>query len=140
MRVLVIEDEADLRSQLQTQLRRAGYAVDIAADGTEGYYFGKEYPIDLAVVDLGLPDLSGIEVIRKWRADGGKFPILILTARGRWQDKVEGLEAGADDYLVKPFTPRNCWRASRPCCAARPVSPSPRFVAVRFCSIPPPRQ
>ena len=103
MRVLVIEDEADLRSQLQTQLRRAGYAVDIAADGTEGYYFGKEYPIDLAVVDLGLPDLSGIEVIRKWRADGGKFPILILTARGRWQDKVEGLEAGADDYLVKPF-------------------------------------
>ena len=105
MRVLVIEDEADLRSQLQTQLRRAGYAVDIAADGTEGYYFGKEYPIDLAVVDLGLPDLSGIEVIRKWRADGGKFPILILTARGRWQDKVEGLEAGADDYLTKPFHP-----------------------------------
>ena len=103
MRLLIIEDEASLRTQLQTQLRKAGYAVDCAAEGKEGLYLGNEYPIDLAVVDLGLPEMSGIEVIQHWRHAGKKFPILILTARGRWQDKVQGLEAGADDYLVKPF-------------------------------------
>ncbi len=103
MRVLVIEDETPLLEQLQAQLRHAGYAVDVACDGEEGHYLGQEYPIDVAVVDIGLPVLSGIEVIRRWRENGRDFPILILTARGRWQDKVEGLEAGADDYLVKPF-------------------------------------
>ncbi len=103
MRVLVIEDEGDLRSQLQSQLRVAGYAVDVAADGKEGWYLGSEYPFDLAIVDLGLPELPGVEVIKRWRDRGIRFPVLILTARGRWQDKVEGLEAGADDYLVKPF-------------------------------------
>ncbi len=103
MRALVIEDEAPLRKQLEERLRGAGYAVDSASDGDEGLYFGAEYPIDVAVVDVGLPKRSGIEVIRHWRADGRAFPVLILTARGRWQDKVDGLEAGADDYLVKPF-------------------------------------
>lgn len=103
MRVLIIEDEAPLREQIIVRLRSQGYVVDASGDGKEGLYRGNEYPIDLAVVDLGLPDLSGIEVIRRWRSADRSFPILILTARGRWQDKVEGLEAGADDYLVKPF-------------------------------------
>lgn len=103
MRILVIEDEAPLRSQITDQLRAQGYAVDQAADGRQGQYLGEEYPVDAAIVDLGLPDLSGIEVIRHWRSADRRFPVLILTARGRWQDKVEGLEAGADDYLVKPF-------------------------------------
>jgi two-component system response regulator PhoP len=103
MRILIIEDELPLQAQINTRLRAQGYAVDTAGDGSTGLYLGMEYPIDMAVVDLGLPDLSGIEVIKRWRQAGRHFPILILTARGRWQDKVEGLEAGADDYLVKPF-------------------------------------
>jgi two-component system response regulator PhoP len=103
MRVLVVEDEATLRQQLATQLRQQGYAVDAAADGNEGLFAGTEYACDVGIIDLGLPGLSGIELIRRLRQQGRGFPILILTARGRWQDKVEGLEAGADDYLVKPF-------------------------------------
>jgi two-component system response regulator PhoP len=103
MRVLIIEDENLLREQLRVRLKAEGHVVDTAADGEEGLYAGREYPIDIAVIDLGLPKLSGIEVIRSLRSEGKDFPILILTARGRWQDKVEGLEAGADDYLVKPF-------------------------------------
>jgi two-component system response regulator PhoP len=103
MRLLVVEDEAELRRQLTDRLREDGWAVDAAVDGEEGLFLGCEYPFDVAVVDLGLPKLSGIEVIRRLRAEQRRFPILILTARGRWQDKVEGLEAGADDYLVKPF-------------------------------------
>ncbi|MFP5504847.1 MAG: response regulator transcription factor [Gammaproteobacteria bacterium] len=103
MRVLVIEDETGLREQLRERLKGAGHVVDSAADGEEGLYAGNEFPIDIAVIDLGLPKLPGIEVIKRLRAAGKAFPILILTARGRWQDKVEGLEAGADDYLVKPF-------------------------------------
>ena len=103
MRILLIEDEAQLREPLAERLRKEGYAVDAAADGQEGHYLGAENACDLAVVDLGLPKLDGIEVVRRWRAAGRSFPVLILTARGRWQDKVEGLEAGGDDYLVKPF-------------------------------------
>lgn len=103
MRLLIIEDEPNLREQLQQFLQQQGYAVDVAEDGEHGYFMGREYPFDLAIVDLGLPKLSGIEVITRWRSEGKAFPVLILTARGKWQDKVEGLEAGADDYLVKPF-------------------------------------
>lgn len=103
MRLLVVEDELLLREQLVVQLRAQGYAVDAVVNGEEAVYWGQEYPLDLAIVDLGLPKLSGIEVLRQWRASGLKFPVIILTARGRWQDKVEGLTAGADDYLVKPF-------------------------------------
>lgn len=103
MRILVIEDEEQLRMQLSEQLKKSGYVVDLAETGEEGLYIGREYPIDIAVVDLGLPKMSGIEVITQLRKDERKFPILILTARDRWQDKVEGLEAGGDDYLVKPF-------------------------------------
>lgn len=103
MRLLLIEDEAVLRQQLAKQLEQEGYRVDEAGDGETGLYNASEYPCDLAIVDLGLPKLSGLELIRRLRADGSKLPILILTARGRWQEKVEGLEAGADDYLTKPF-------------------------------------
>ncbi len=103
MRLLVVEDEAALREQLRERLVAAGFNVDVAADGEEGLYQGREYPVDLAVIDLGLPKLPGLELIRQLRAAGRAFPILVLTARARWQDKVEGLEAGADDYVAKPF-------------------------------------
>lgn len=103
MKLLVVEDDPDLRRQLVGALESNNYTVEETADGAEALYLGEEYPYDLAIVDLGLPNLSGIEVIQKWRAAGKEFPIIILTARGDWQDKVEGLEAGADDYLVKPF-------------------------------------
>ncbi len=103
MRVLVVEDEASLRESLKAQLAEAGFTVDVAQDGAEGLFAGLEYPLDVAVIDLGLPQLSGLEVIRKVRAGRKTYPILILTARDNWQDKVEGLQAGADDYLAKPF-------------------------------------
>ena len=103
MRILIIEDERELRESLAEAMRRAGFAVETAADGTEGLYYGREYPIDLAIVDLGLPGVPGMELIRTLRAEGKDFPILILTARDRWQDKVDGLGSGADDYVAKPF-------------------------------------
>ena len=103
MRLLVIEDDTTLRETLVEKLVDAGFAVEQAADGKEGLYFAEEYPIDLAIIDLGLPEISGLEIIRKVRADGKTYPILILTARDRWEDKVDGLSAGADDYVVKPF-------------------------------------
>ena len=103
MRLLVIEDDATLRESLCRQLTDAGYGVEQAEDGKEGLYFAMEYPIDLAIVDLGLPEMSGLDVIREVREKGKTYPILILTARDRWQDKVDGLSAGADDYVVKPF-------------------------------------
>jgi two-component system response regulator PhoP len=103
MRVLVVEDEASLRETLKTRLTEAGFTVDVAQDGEEGLFAGKEYPLDVAIIDLGLPKLAGLEVIRRLRAAGKAFPILILTARDNWQDKVEGLQAGADDYVAKPF-------------------------------------
>ncbi|TAK62162.1 response regulator transcription factor [Methylobacter sp.] len=103
MRILVVEDEVKLCEQIQQFFADKGFAVDTANTGRDGYYMGKEYPIDAAVVDIGLPDFSGIELIKRLRKDKIAVPILILTARSRWQEKVEGLEAGADDYLVKPF-------------------------------------
>jgi len=103
VRILLIEDEIALQQSLKKQLESESYQVDVSADGEEGYYLASEYPIDAAIIDIGLPKISGIEVIQKLRADGNKLPILILTARSKWQEKVEGLEAGADDYLVKPF-------------------------------------
>ena len=103
MRLLVIEDDEVLRESLCRQLAEGGFGVEHAADGRKGLYFALEYPIDLAIVDLGLPEMSGLEVIREAREKGKTYPILILTARDRWQDKVRGLEVGADDYVVKPF-------------------------------------
>jgi two-component system response regulator PhoP len=103
MRLLVIEDDDILRESLVGKLADAGFAVEQAADGKEGLYCAQEYPIDLAIIDLGLPEISGLDIIRKTREGGKSYPILILTARDRWQDKVDGLDAGADDYVVKPF-------------------------------------
>ena len=106
MRILIVEDELSLQQQLADSLRAEDYVVDVAADGEEGLYFGQEYPIDLAIVDLGLPKMDGVSMIKQLRASDHAYPILILTARNRWQEKVEGLEAGADDYLTKPFHPQ----------------------------------
>jgi two-component system, OmpR family, response regulator PhoP len=103
MRVLVVEDEATLRDTLRLHLSEAGFTVDVARDGDEGLFAGLEYPLDVAIVDLGLPGVPGLEVIRRLRAARKTYPILILTARANWQDKVEGLQAGADDYVAKPF-------------------------------------
>jgi len=103
MRVLLVEDEAPLRETLAARLKREGYAVDCAADGDEGLYLGREMPFDVAVIGLGLPKRPGMDLVKALRDEGQRYPILILTARSSWQDKVEGLKAGADDYLVKPF-------------------------------------
>lgn len=103
MRALVIEDEDTLRQQIVDRLQAEGFAIDAASDGDEGLYLAREMPIDVAVVDLGLPGTDGLEIIRTVRKEGHLYPILILTARDRWEDRVTGLEAGADDYLGKPF-------------------------------------
>ena len=103
MRLLVVEDDAALAAQLRDALAAAGYAVDSAGDGEEGHFLGDTEPYDLAVLDLGLPRLDGLSVLKRWRADGRLFPVLVLTARDRWTEKVEGMDAGADDYLTKPF-------------------------------------
>ena len=103
MRILVIEDEQALLNDIKRRLEDESYTVDTTTDGNEGYFFATEYPIDAAIIDIGLPGMSGIEIIQKLRQQNITLPVLILTARSRWQEKVEGLEAGADDYLVKPF-------------------------------------
>ena len=103
MRLLLVEDDPNLSRSLASQLEQAGYSVEKSQDGREGLYYAREYPVDLAIVDLGLPSMSGVELIKQLRADGKEYPILVLTARDRWQDKVEALKLGADDYVVKPF-------------------------------------
>jgi two-component system response regulator PhoP len=103
MRLLLVEDDPNLSRSLAVQLEQAGYSVEKSTDGREGLYYAREYPVDLAIVDLGLPSMSGVELIKQLRADGKEYPILVLTARDRWQDKVEALKLGADDYVVKPF-------------------------------------
>lgn len=103
MRVLVVEDDTALRESLRERLLASGFSVDVAADGEEGLYAGREFPVDVAIIDLGLPKMPGLELIRRLRAEQKTYPILVLTARDRWQDKVEGLQAGADDYVAKPF-------------------------------------
>jgi len=103
MRVLIVEDEVALRDTLKEKLADAGFTVDVASDGEEGVFAALEFPLDVAIVDLGLPKVSGLELIRRVREQRKSYPILILTARDRWQDKVEGLQAGADDYVAKPF-------------------------------------
>ncbi|MEZ5937576.1 MAG: response regulator transcription factor [Hyphomonadaceae bacterium] len=103
MRLLVVEDDPDLGRQLVDGLEQAGYAVDLAPDGEEGHFLGETEPYDAAVLDLGLPKMDGVRVLEKWRAGGKDMPVLILTARDRWSEKVAGFDAGADDYLTKPF-------------------------------------
>ena len=103
MRILVVEDDPDLSRQLKDALIDVGYAVDIAGDGEEGHHLGDTEPYDAVILDLGLPIIDGVSVLQKWRSDGKSFPVLILTARDQWSEKVAGFDAGADDYLTKPF-------------------------------------
>ena len=103
MRILLVEDDPTLRTQLCRALTEAGYVVDTAADGQQGHFLGDTEPFDAAVLDLGLPVLDGLSVLRRWRAGGKTLPVLILTARDTWHEKVAGIDAGADDYLAKPF-------------------------------------
>lgn len=104
MRLLLLEDETTLRENLTDRLRAEGFAVDAVGDGIEGAYFAVEYPLDLAIVDLGLPGKSGLDVVKALRRADKRYPVLILTARDHWEDKVEALDSGADDYLTKPFS------------------------------------
>jgi two-component system, OmpR family, response regulator len=103
MRILVVEDDPDLQRLLAEALRDNGYVVDTASDGVEGHFLGDTEPYDAVILDLGLPEMDGIKVLEKWRKAGRVMPVLILTARDRWNDKVKGLDAGADDYVTKPF-------------------------------------
>jgi two-component system, OmpR family, response regulator len=103
MRILVVEDDKDLARQLKNALSGAGYAVDVAHDGEEGHFLGDTEPYDVIILDLGLPVMDGVSVLKQWRRDGRKMPVLILTARDRWSEKVAGFDAGADDYVTKPF-------------------------------------
>jgi DNA-binding response OmpR family regulator len=103
MRILLVEDDPRIVSKVQAALERGGYAVDSAGDGEEAWFRGDTEDYDMAVLDLGLPKLDGLSVLKKWRSAGRGFPVLVLTARGAWTERVEGIDAGADDYLIKPF-------------------------------------
>ena len=103
MRLLVVEDDKDLNRQISTALEEAGYVVDTAHDGEDGHFLGETEPYDAVILDIGLPTMDGISVLEKWRRADKKMPVLILTARDRWSDKVAGMDAGADDYVSKPF-------------------------------------
>jgi two-component system, OmpR family, response regulator len=103
MRILVIEDDTNLNRQVKEALTEGGYAVDVAFDGEEGHFLGDTEPYDAVVLDIGLPQMDGLSVLEEWRRAGKSMPVLLLTARDRWSDKVQGIDAGADDYLAKPF-------------------------------------
>ncbi|MBN9310674.1 MAG: response regulator transcription factor [Devosia sp.] len=103
MRILVVEDDTNLNRQLKEALTEAGYVVDVAFDGEEGHFLGDTEPYDAVVLDIGLPQMDGLSVLEEWRRGGKKMPVLLLTARDRWSDKVQGIDAGADDYVAKPF-------------------------------------
>jgi len=103
MRILVVEDDTNLNRQLKEALEEAGYVVDVAFDGEEGHFLGDTEPYDAVVLDIGLPQMDGLSVLEEWRRGGKKMPVLLLTARDRWSDKVQGIDAGADDYVAKPF-------------------------------------
>ena len=103
MRILVVEDDTNLNRQIKDALTEGGYAVDVAFDGEEGHYLGDTEPYDAVVLDIGLPQMDGLSVLEEWRRAGKTMPVLLLTARDRWSDKVQGIDAGADDYVAKPF-------------------------------------
>jgi CheY-like chemotaxis protein len=131
MRLLVVEDDPDLNRQLATALTEAGYVVDRAFDGEEGHYLGESEPYDAVILDIGLPKMDGISVLEAWRRAGRAMPVLLLTARDRWSDKVQGFDAGADDNVA-----RKSWRAFAPCCGGpwampKANSPAGRFVLIR---------
>lgn len=125
MRILVVEDDKDLNRQLVEALQEAGYVVDKAFDGEEGHFLGDTEPYDAVILDIGLPEMDGISVLERWRSDGKRTPVLILTARDRWSDKVAGIDAGADDYVAKPFDIEELVARIRACRAGcRPASRS----------------
>lgn len=103
MRILVVEDDVDLNRQIKEALEEADYVVDVAFDGEEGHFLGDTEPYDAIVLDIGLPQMDGLSVLEEWRREGRNMPVLLLTARDRWSDKVQGIDAGADDYVAKPF-------------------------------------
>ena len=103
MRILVVEDDTNLNRQIKDALTEGGYAVDVAFDGEEGHFLGDTEPYDAVVLDIGLPQMDGLSVLEEWRRAGKSMPVLLLTARDRWSDKVQGIDAGADDYVAKPF-------------------------------------
>ena len=103
MRILVVEDDTNLNRQLKDALTEGGYAVDVAFDGEEGHFLGETEPYDAVILDIGLPHMDGLSVLEEWRRAGKTMPVLLLTARDRWSDKVQGIDAGADDYVAKPF-------------------------------------
>jgi len=143
LRLLVIEDDPDLNRQLATALTDAGYVVDRAFDGEEGHYLGETEPYDAVILDIGLPKMDGISVLESWRRAGRAMPVLMLTARDRWSDKVQGFDAGADDYVAKPFhleevlarirpTPSNCCRNAMVRRLPAPDHAEVRCVRARF--------
>jgi two-component system, OmpR family, response regulator len=103
MRILVVEDDTNLNRQIKDALTEGGYAVDVAFDGEEGHFLGETEPYDAVILDIGLPQMDGLSVLEEWRRAGKSMPVLLLTARDRWSDKVQGIDAGADDYVAKPF-------------------------------------
>jgi len=103
MRILVVEDDTNLNRQIKDALTEGGYAVDVAFDGEEGHFLGETEPYDAVILDIGLPQMDGLSVLEEWRRAGKAMPVLLLTARDRWSDKVQGIDAGADDYVAKPF-------------------------------------
>ena len=136
MRVLLVEDDSQLLLQLDTLLQDAGYSVDLADDGERAQYQLTEYNYDLAIVDIGLPKINGLDVIRWARQRGITSPIIVLTARERWQEKVEGLEAGADDYLTKPFLTRNYSHVAKHLSDVAQIRQTQPFRKALFNSIP----
>ena len=136
MRILVVEDDPDLNRQLVSALGDAGYVVDKAMDGEEGHFLGESEPYDAVVLDLGLPVLDGVSVLEKWRRAGKKMPVLILTARDRWSDKVAGFDAGADDYVAKPFHMEEVLARVRALLGAASASPRANSPAGPWCLIP----
>ena len=131
MRLLVVEDDPDLNRQLATALTDAGYVVDRAYDGEEGHYLGESEPYDAVILDIGLPKMDGISVLESWRRTGRAMPVLILTARDRWSDKVQGFDAGADDYVAKPFHVEEVLARVRALYAARLGTPKANSLAAR---------
>jgi two-component system, OmpR family, response regulator len=136
MRILVVEDDPDINRQLVAALQDQGYVVDAAKDGEEGHYLGDTEPYDAVVLDLGLPVIDGVSVLEKWRRAGKKMPVLILTARDRWSDKVAGFDAGADDYVAKPFHMEELLARVRALLGAVPAMRRARFPWGRSCSTP----
>lgn len=125
MRALVVEDDARIAQDLSVALGSAGFRVETAADGETAWFLGGTEGYDLIVLDLGLPKLDGLAVLKRWRAEGVEIPVLVLTARGTWTERVEGIDAGADDYLPKPFRIEDWSPAPGRSCAARPAGPRP---------------